>query len=453
MQLASARLALGSSLTLVPTVGSETYKAKLESAYAAAQSAGDTAGADAAKQKLDAYNAAVASPGSVTITAQPVTDLGTATSAAPQKHLVNLIVTVTKPESFIDENGNFAAPSLELLGYDSRYYQNHPVDANATADDEAHLKRYLDFTNNEGTAFLAPADLSATRGGPAIVDPYDSRTPPYDGFDYLKLDKDCEDLSGRATGQSFGAAAWNIDFSNTARSVRHSWNFAGENGHQAELLPGKCGDPQPDTKPEDLTANDNSSNPLPTYAQCNDLYLTPVFKVRSIVQKCIIDGNTPLVTGFYNCETLEIQGRSPTKPLTIVGTIIVKYLDIDPSAVKAGITWYSIYHPDATSILRNPSAYFPNSSIKAILRPTTDPNQLCTDGLTSLPIWAQHSMSVPHLQDLYTCNVVSLRFKGQNFRWTAVDPDCGTPPGLSNTICKNHPLNFFVMEQARGGGP
>lgn len=165
----------------------------------------------------------------------------------------------------------------------------------------------------------------------------------------------------------------------------------------------------------------------------------------SIVKDCEIQGDADLVAAFLICDNLTIDAR--TTPLTMIGTFVAKNLVIDPSAVKAGITVMSIYHPDATQVLR----------AAGILR-TTNPKPdgslpPCSDQITGKPIWDQSSPTTAQKMDSTSCNVLWLRSKAQPFQWTAVDPDCGTPPNTSNTVCKHHPVNFFVTEQGRGGGP
>jgi hypothetical protein len=106
----------------------------------------------------------------------------------------------------------------------------------------------------------------------------------------------------------------------------------------------------------------------------------------------------------------------------------------------------SIYHPDAVAYLRQAK----------VLLPTSDPAAACNDHITERPIWDTTSPRVPDLQDMSTCNALSLRATADPFQWTNVDPDCGmlnVTPTPANTVCKHHPLNYLVMEHGRGGGP
>jgi len=171
------------------------------------------------------------------------------------------------------------------------------------------------------------------------------------------------------------------------------------------------------------------------------------FQPYSIIKTCEIQGDADLVAGFYVCDNLIIDGRDPDAPLYMIGTFIAKHIDIDPSALKAGITMMSIYHPDALEILRN-------SRILKVANQIDNPNfPNCNDQLTGRPVWDHDSPKTPDRQDLTSCNVLYLRNMAQPFQWTAVDPDCGTLPNQSNTVCKQHPVNYFVIEHARGGGP
>src|SRR5690606_10156938 len=114
------------------------------------------------------------------------------------------------------------------------------------------------------------------------------------------------------------------DFSPKARE---SWNFAGDGVN--------LGDPVV----EELIFDGNNARPS-----------NVTFQIRSIVGLCRIRASAELVTGFLTCDRLVIEPR--TSPLRIIGTIIVGAMEIDPSALAAGIRWSSIYYPEATFELR-----------------------------------------------------------------------------------------------------
>jgi hypothetical protein len=160
-----------------------------------------------------------------------------------------------------------------------------------------------------------------------------------------------------------------------------------------------------------------------------------VFQVRSIVGQCVIESTATFVTGFFACDSLEIRDR--THPLRIIGTFIVGKMKIHPSAIKAGITWSSIYAPQATRELRGAQVLRSFSGRNCNLK-------------SAEPIW--HPIpSVQEVSDRMGCNAISLRSKADPFQWTSVDPDCGVLPGStsSNTTCKRRLIRFFVVEQSR----
>lgn len=496
-QEADAYMSWGSTLTITPQLGSTT------AAYQNLQtkSAAETDVNGPWHTALAAYTTAMAGPGTITIHLDPVTlpEKADSTKSDVQTHLVKMTITTTGNNTFYDANGTgnpadpgtFVAPVIDVLGFDARY-NNFGVISQDMAQAQAtdvKMHRRLKFTT-DGTSLSPPVDSGgkgATLGPDKATDswtspitynnPYDATSPFYDNFNYVELAAACQAGAGHGTNQSFGAAAWNIDFSTDSAAVRHSWDFAnssaantfstqgptqslaqpvgegtcppcpnskGVTTDPCPLVPGDTLSPRYAMCSKDLTENDSSyptyvpgSGPPPKRAD---------FQPWSIVKDCTITRGAVLVAGFFVCDTLTIEDR--TAPLTMIGTFIVKSLYVPPTALKAGITWMSIYNPDALAILRK----------SGILR-TKVSGVACSDNITGAPIWDQSSPTVPSLQDFSSCNTLSLRSTAQPFQWTAFDPDCGviptTPPAPANTntVCKRHPVNYFVMEQGRGGGP
>jgi hypothetical protein len=115
-------------------------------------------------------------------------------------------------------------------------------------------------------------------------------------------------------------------------------------------------------------------------------------------------------------------------------------MSIDNSALKAGINWSSIYHPQATQELRN----------AGILKAISSGESTKCEKLSS-PIW-HPKPSIQETADRLACNVISLRGKADPFQWTAVDPDCGFLNATDVTpTCKRRIVRFFVVEQSREG--
>ncbi|RYZ88014.1 MAG: hypothetical protein EOP06_11710 [Proteobacteria bacterium] len=120
-----------------------------------------------------------------------------------------------------------------------------------------------------------------------------------------------------------------------------------------------------------------------------------------------------------------------------MGTFIVGRGYIDPSAAAAGVFFKSIYHPEATTLLRDPA--------NGILQ--TYDNQFCS-AMPSFPIWWP-DLSAQETSTLRSCNTISLREKADPFTWTTVDPDCGVRAGTRDVSCKKHATRLLVREISR----
>lgn len=341
----------------------------------------------------EAYVSAVKSPPQIDIQTTPIVSIKG--FVAPDK--VKLSFSFKNGKGFIGEGGAVAHPTVGLLAYDSTYNQSQPI--NVTDDGgkkivqpNLNLQGELQFKVNLASGEVeAPTSLIRVDGGEIASTPA--------AVDYGELKDQCTKLRDAQDSDSFGAADWGLDFTSSSRV---SWNFA---------------------------------NPTEELEIATDAG----FQVRSIIGKCVIKESANLVTGFFNCDHLVIQERS--KPLTIIGTFIVgKKLTIAPEAIKAGISWSSIYYPQATVQLRKAGI------LKSISGKSCDAKD-------QEPIW--HPIpSLQNVADRRSCNVISLREKANPFQWTAVDPDCGLPNTkvASTTQCKHRLIRFFVMEQSRESG-
>lgn len=351
---------------------------------------------DLAKSNLSYYLDLVSNPPVVQITTSRVVNKKGYTS--PDK--LDVSVDVNNAKAFVNSKGELVAPVLGIQAYDGSYYKSYSI----TDPPNGNLLSYLNFSFDASkTKLVAPYNVSRSPGGSAInlVD---------SGVDYGNLQAECEAARNAQVSQSFGGAGWSTDFSGGTRA---SWNFAGG-----------------------TTAG---QDPVLAQLILKDMHRSnATFQVRSIVGSCIIESSADFVTGFFTCDSLEIQER--TTPLRIIGTFIVGKMRIHPSAIKAGITWSSIYHPQATRELRAAKILKSYSGRDCNLK-------------SSDPIW--HPIpSVEEVSDRMGCNSISLRSKADPFQWTAVDPDCGIPPGStsSNTSCKRRLIRFYVVEQSRESG-
>ncbi|WP_347356638.1 hypothetical protein [Bdellovibrio sp.] len=353
---------------------------------------------DKARSEKNAYETLVANPPTVVIDVDPVYSL----SGRLQSDRLSLNVKFSNVKSLIDANGNYVDPVVRIQAYDNTFYNSKPVSNDGGNGD---LVRYLNFkVASNRTQIEPPNRVSKTANSSAVLDFKES------DVDFDSLDEQCESARNSQPSQSFGSAGWDVSF---AAGTRSSWNFAG-------LSSSKLG-----TDPilnEIVFDNANRSN--------------AVFNVRSIVGKCTIKANSSFVTGFYTCDELIIEARN--SPLRIIGTFIVGSMKIHPTALKSGIVWSAIYHPQATRELRAAN----------ILKSFSGKN--CNDE-SAEPIW--HPIpSVQEVADRRGCNTISLRAKADPFQWTSVDPDCGLMPNASNTTCKRRLVRFFVVEQSREAG-
>ncbi len=229
--------------------------------------------------------------------------------------------------------------------------------------------------------------------------------------DYVAIDTACS-AGGGVGGGSFGLADWDFSFSGGTET---SWDFA-------LYIDPSTGLSVPGPQIYNFDAGNSASPNI-------------VFQVRSLMDECKIKSDAVFVTGFYNCKRLTIDSR--TTPLRIIGTFIATEIDINPEAIKAGIQWSTIYHPQAIRELR----------AQEILK--ANPGYAC-DSLLK-PIWHPYP-DVFELASQNKCSPSSLRAKAQPFTWTTVDPDCGLVSGAAvATTCKNRPVRFNLQEISRRG--
>ncbi len=328
-----------------------------------------------------------------------------------EKDKLNLNVDIENEDSIIDDDGDKFNIVIETRGWNLGYYRKKSTykdyDSGEFENNSSLIQNFMIGKNSSSNSYEKPTYVSSLP------------TSATNAFNYAELDALCEEKRSAQTSQSFGSAAYDVDFSPTTRA---SWNFAGP----ATALVGQ--DPALATLTFDGTNATTAMNSS--------------FQVRSIVGHCVIASTATFVTGFLACDRLTISTR--TLPLRIIATIIAGKVDIHPDAFKAGIVWSSIYHPQSTYELRN----------MGILKPlfggvaATDCSTASATNINN-PIW-HPKPSVQFFSNRENCNVISLRAKADPFRWTTVDPDCGLVTGNSNTICKHKLNRFFIFEHSRG---
>lgn len=159
--------------------------------------------------------------------------------------------------------------------------------------------------------------------------------------------------------------------------------------------------------------NPSQVQPMPTYTFTNtDMGVGNYQGVptRSIVTECIVPSTIDLVFGFYVCETLTIQAR--TRPLNLVGTYIVKNLNINNSALSNGVNFYSIWSTGGIELLRS------NKHLRRERAATDD----CS---FDKPGWFM-GLDEDMLADYQACSPAKFLYVGaNNFNWTTIDPEIG----------------------------
>lgn len=246
---------------------------------------------------------------------------------------------------------------------------------------------------------------------PLVYNPTDIPFPilPDENQPYQELVEDCLSNSGGSNSIAFKSIGWNSPFVTT---TRHSWHFAPN--------------PIPPTP-------DGAYNSIPVSPGTPVVMANGTFYVNSIVNQCIVPNTTTVASGFLTCDQLIIQPRA--QPLLMIGTFIVNKAVIDPSAISSGITFRSIYHPQAGNDL----------TAQGVLR--NKDGSPCTTPMP-FPIWWPTLSNVQY-DSFRKCSVVSLRDRANPFTWTAVNPDCGVVAGQTVVQCQKHAINYILNEISR----
>lgn len=281
------------------------------------------------------------------------------------------------------------------------------------------------------TTWGVDPDLAATLspvGYPsALVQTLD---PPTAAMDWVTFDNQCMGANPLTNqpNPSFSVPNWSA--ANFTPFTKESWQINGE----WDFDPGTGEDVDPGVSttgfrqaavvgqgPYYFDASNSSNSGLHPNS----------FRARSRVEQCIVTSTAVLVTGFWFCDHMEILPR--VAPLTIIGTFIVGSLDIDPSAIAAGIRWSSIWNYQAILELRGAGILTADAT--------------CTN--PALPMWLPN-LSVADHDTFLHCGPSVLRDKMDSFRWTQVDPDCGYSNALQlRPTCQNRVQRYIIQEITR----
>jgi hypothetical protein len=163
-------------------------------------------------------------------------------------------------------------------------------------------------------------------------------------------------------------------------------------------------------------------------------------KSEALWEACTVPSEVNRVVGNYFCKKLVISSR--TTPLEMIGTFIVTdKLEISPTAMDKGVSFYSIHHPRALEILKQANILRKSngSSCATLSKPYWHPDP----GLTVL-------------SDRIKCSTLSvLRGTGEKypFRWTSVDADCVfLPTNPTDTTCLKKIRNYLYKDLERTYG-
>lgn len=171
--------------------------------------------------------------------------------------------------------------------------------------------------------------------------------------------------------------------------------------------------------------------PMPTYTFTGldmDVGNYQGVPTRSIVKECVVPPEIDMVFGFYVCETLKVESRS--RPLNFVGTFIVKYLNIDASALSSGVNFYSIWSTGGIELLRE----------KKHLRREKAKTDDCT---FDKPGWFA-GLDEDTQADYQTCSPAKFLYTGaNNFNWTTIDPEIGITGANTQVTTQSKVMNRY----------
>lgn len=195
--------------------------------------------------------------------------------------------------------------------------------------------------------------------------------------------------------------------------------------------------------------NNSTDRPVPPDPYPNrtfNSYDATASNSSGIYEVCTVPSSVNRVIGNWVCRKLNIESRS--NPLQFIGTMIVtNNLYMHPSAVNAGVYFYSVHHPAAVQILRDAQVLKTSTGASCASLPT--------------PHW-HPDPGLQTLSDRISCSPIST-FNGADpikfpMRWTSISADCGylrkipgADPNLSETepTCIKKINNYFFQSLER----
>ncbi len=156
------------------------------------------------------------------------------------------------------------------------------------------------------------------------------------------------------------------------------------------------------------------------------------FHIYGIVPSCVIKQSATFFAGFVVCDNFIIESRNT--PLQIVGTVITGHVSIHPNAIKAGIRWSSIYHPEGVAALQSRKILHSGKFSNGVEIPCG--TLISGAGALNHPAWNPRPDFETRAATI-RCSPLSLRSRANPFTWHSVEPLCGIlSPGASSTSCK-----------------
>jgi hypothetical protein len=211
-------------------------------------------------------------------------------------------------------------------------------------------------------------------------------------------------------------------FSNYSKSSFHSWNYNPiSRKYQYK--------PQGGSLVNWKSVFETQSSQLVLNSVNVNLSNDKLFHIYSVVDKCVIEKDARYLFGMLVCRHLRIEPRD--KPLTIIGSFVVDYLNIAPEAIAKGIEWMNIYEFNAIKRLKKLG--------------TISTNQKCEID-SDAPPWHPNPKGIDMIR-AKNCSPFSLARLSDPFTWSSFDPVCGLKSSKSSTTtCKPHDMfdSFFV---------
>jgi hypothetical protein len=191
-------------------------------------------------------------------------------------------------------------------------------------------------------------------------------------------------------------------------------------------------------------SNDQLLNPAPRIWTGRGSFASSY--AYSLMQRCVVLPEVKVLVGFYVCDRLEIESRTPAQgDLFLIGSFILGQLDL-PKTLAVNIHFYPLDHPLAQRHLRE-------NQIFKTSPPAPNPPGECPSVYgrsTAIPSLLQ--MSEAQKQIYLSCEASSIRGLAVPFRWTVIDPECGPDPSQNNEWRCQVPDWFRRFRLLRLGG-